>query len=111
MGNLKTQMSNTNSLVHSLGCACTDNIHCLALYIPAYFLSVGILQGDSWKESRENLGREWITTYVTCTGFWVPFMWVNFTVMPPDRRVQFMVVRNLLWNVVIDHLAHRSHSD
>ncbi|CAK9059621.1 unnamed protein product [Durusdinium trenchii] len=84
-----------------------DNIHCGSFYIPVYFLSVGLMQSDSLQASKENLMAEWWTTYVTCTGFWVPFMCANWRFCPAAHRVKAMQTANLFWNVIIDHLAHR----
>ncbi len=107
---LARRLSNENSLAHSFSCAVVDNIHCGLIYIPAYFLGVGALQSDRFTESLANLKQEWVTTYATCTGFWVPYMWANFALVPPARRVQAMAVGNLGWSVVIDYLSHRSRS-
>ena len=35
-------------------------------------------------------------------------MTANWALVPPARRVQVMACGNVLWNVVIDYLAHRS---
>ena len=35
-------------------------------------------------------------------------MTANWAFVPPARRVQVMACGNVLWNVVIDYLAHRS---
>jgi hypothetical protein len=90
-----------------LGCAILDNLHCGAVYTPAYFIGVGLLQGDSLASATANLHKEWWTTYVGCTGFWLPFMWFNFRFVPEARRVQAMASANLAWSVAIDYLAHR----
>eukprot|EP00438_Fugacium_kawagutii_P031277 Skav218649 [mRNA] locus=scaffold365:667850:669880:- [translate_table: standard] len=88
-----------------------DNVHCGTIYIPAYFISVGLLQGDSFQKSKDNLMTEWSITYLSCTGFWIPFMWANWRHCAPAQRVKAMAAGNLVWNVVIDHLAHRGAKD
>lgn len=108
---LKQRLVDTSTLTHAFGCACVDNVHNGGLYTPAYFIGVGLLQGDGWHHAKDNLKAEWLTTYLSCTGFWVPFMWANFRFCPPANRVQAMAAGNLVWNVVIDHLAHRGGDD
>ena len=100
-------LTHKRSLAHSLACACVDNVHCGLIYIPTYFLAVGIMQGNRAADAYANLSREWWPTYASCTGFWVPFMWANFTLVPAVMRVKAIAVGNLGWNVVIDYLAHR----
>ena len=109
-GPLQGKLGDTRTIAHAHACAWVDNLHCGVLYIPAYFLGVGYLQGDGARESIENLRKEWWATYASCTLFWVPFMMGNFALMPPHRRVQAMAVGNLCWSVVIDYLSHRSLS-
>ncbi|CAK9059619.1 unnamed protein product [Durusdinium trenchii] len=104
---LSLPLSRSESMAHCFACAWVDNIHCGSFYIPVYFLSVGLMQSDSLQASKENLMAEWWTTYVTCTGFWVPFMCANWRFCPAAHRVKAMQTANLFWNVIIDHLAHR----
>jgi len=106
-GALRTALQRPSSVPHAFGCACVDNVHCVAIYIPSYFIGVGILQGHGLQNSLENLNAEWRTTYFSCSGFWFPFMMFNMYVVPAARRVQCMATANLVWNVVIDYLAHR----
>ena len=89
-----------------LGANCAHNG---ALYIPAYFLAVGQLQGDAPADARAALGAAWAETWASCTLFWVPYMSANFALVPAALRVRAMAVGNLAWCVVIDYLAHRGH--
>lgn len=95
------------SVAQGFGCALVDNVHCGVLYIPTYFVCVGVLQGDSLQDAQATLRREWLEAYVGCTGFWIPFMSLNFTLVPPTVRVRAMAAANLVWNVYLDWLAHR----
>lgn len=98
------------SFASGLGCALVDNVHNGLLYVPTFFVGVGLLQGDSLENVQSTLRREWLETYVYCTGFWLPFTALNFSLVPPAARVRTMATANLLWNVVIDWLAHRGVS-
>merc|ERR1712007_278544 len=104
---LAPSLQRTDTGLHAFSCSIVDTIHCGSLYIPMYFLAIGLLQGDRLKETVDNLRREWFITWATCTSIWMPAMSFNFYVVPPARRVQFMAVGNLVWNVLIDHIAHR----
>ena len=109
-GPLRSRLLDERTLAHAHGCGWVDNVHNGAIYIPAYFLGVGLLQGDGLAESRDNLRAEWWPTYASATAVWVPYMSLNFLYVPPRRRVQVMAIGNLAWCIVIDYLAHRSIS-
>ena len=49
---------------HAAACALVDNAHNGAIYIPAYFLGVGLLQGQSLCEAWQALRSEWWETYL-----------------------------------------------
>ncbi len=104
---VRHRLLDERTLAHALGCACVDTVHNGTIYIPAYFAGVGLLQGDSLGEALGALRREWAETFVYCTAFWLPFMWANFSLVPPSGRVRAMATANLGWCVVIDYLAHR----
>ena len=106
---LGRQLQNTGSAAHAFGCAIADNIHDGSLMIPAYFLGVGMLQGDSFEKARTNLKTEWFTSYLVGAGFWLPVMSANFALVPAQYRVRTTAAANLAWTVIIDYLAHRSN--
>ena len=54
--------------------------------------------------------REWLVTYSTCTAFWLPFMAFTFRFAAPDARVRLVAGANMMWNVLIDFIAHRGPS-
>eukprot|EP00931_Biecheleriopsis_adriatica_P044827 TRINITY_DN25685_c0_g1_i1.p1 TRINITY_DN25685_c0_g1~~TRINITY_DN25685_c0_g1_i1.p1 ORF type:complete len:239 (+),score=19.34 TRINITY_DN25685_c0_g1_i1:39-719(+) len=105
---LRSGLMKEGSTVHAFGTALTDNCHNGLIYTPAFFLGVGVLQGDSIQDSIANLMGEWWSAYVGCTLFWLPFMWGNFKYVPTANRVQAMATANLLWNAIIDYISHRS---
>lgn len=104
---LSKRLGDEASVAHAVGCGLVDNVHNGAVYIPAFFLGVGLLQGDTWEGVQASLRREWLETYAWCTAFWLPFSSINFGLVPPSGRVRAMAAANLVWNVVIDWLAHR----
>lgn len=99
-----------STTAHALGCTVVDNFHNGIVYIPAYFFTIGTLEGGSFSEASRALRREWLETYSTCTVFWIPFTWFNFAVISKSRRVRFMALGNLVWSIFIDWLAHRHPS-
>jgi len=84
-----------------------DNaFHIPTLYIPAYFMTVGPLQGGSWVESSLALKEKWWDTTSTCWMFWLPFTAVNFTMVPASHRVRAMAAGNFFWTIVLDYITH-----
>ena len=104
---LQKRFADERSFTHAIGCALVDNVHNGAVYTPAFFLSVGMLQGESFEAAASTLRREWVETYAWCTAFWLPFTAFNFKVVPAAWRVRAMASANLVWCVGIDYLAHR----
>ena len=105
----RARLLDARSLAHAHACGWVDCAHNGALYIPAYFLAVGQLQGDAPADARAALRGAWVETWASCTLFWVPYMSANFALVPAALRVRAMAVGNLAWCVVIDYLAHRGH--
>mmetsp|Transcript_25649 Transcript_25649/g.39428 ORF Transcript_25649/g.39428 Transcript_25649/m.39428 type:complete len:179 (+) Transcript_25649:202-738(+) len=84
-----------------------DNaLHVPALYIPAYFMTVGPLQGVSLMDSCSTLKEKWWDTTSTCWMFWMPFMAVNFTVVPASHRVRAVAAANFVWTIALDYITH-----
>jgi protein Mpv17 len=104
---LRKRLLNQSSFSHALGCAAVDNVHCALIYLPTFFVGVGLLQGESFDAVVTTLRREWREAYAYCTAFWLPFMSLNFLYVPASHRVRAMASANLLWNIVIDFVAHR----
>lgn len=94
---------------HAFACSLVDNAHCGAIYIPSFFLGVGLLQGQCLDEAFQTLQSEWWPTYASCSAFWIPFMYCNMKFVAANRRVQAMAMANVAWTVVIDFFAHRNH--
>lgn len=105
---LARQLQSTGSAAHAFGCAVCDNIHDGTLMIPAYFLGVGMMQGDSFQQARRNLRAEWRSTYLADSAFWLPVMSANFALVPAQYRVRTLAAASTAWSVIIDHLAHRN---
>jgi hypothetical protein len=59
------------------------------------------------EESVGELRSKYAETVMTMWGFWVPFMCLNFRVVPPHLNVIAMQAANLAWTVVISHIGHR----
>lgn len=104
---LRKRLLDQTSFSHAFGCAVVDNVHCALIYLPTFFVGVGLLQGESFDAAVATLRREWSDAYVYCSAFWLPFMSLNFRFVPQSHRVRAMVSANLLWTVVIDYVAHR----
>eukprot|EP00966_Prymnesium_polylepis_P065773 1526267-Prymnesium_polylepis.1 len=75
------------------------------MMIPAYFLGLGMLQGDTLAEGKANLT---LNSWAVGASFWMPFMFFNFAYIMPQYRVRLMAAANTVWSVLIDYMAHRS---
>ena len=105
---LAQQLQATGTAAHAFGCAIADNIHDGTFMIPFYFLGVGMLQGDSFRQARRNLRAEWRATYFADAMFWMPVMSANFALVPARYRVRTTAAASMAWSVIIDYMAHRS---
>jgi protein Mpv17 len=105
--NIAKQLAAQSSTGHLMAKTACDNAHCGLIYTPAFFIAVGVMQGETFAEANDNLNREWAFTYALVTAFWVPYMTMNFKFFPPAKQVQVMATGNLVWNVIIDYIAHR----
>ena len=103
----RARLLDETTFAHAHACGWVDALHCGALYIPAYFVGVGFLQGDEIDDATAALKGAWMETWLSCTAFWVPYMSANFLFVPSALRVRAMAVGNLAWSVAIDYLAHR----
>jgi|EP00966_Prymnesium_polylepis_P286981 hypothetical protein len=101
-------LQSTETSAHAFGCAVVDTVHDGTMMIPAYFLGVGMLQGDTLAEGKANLRKEWLNSWAMGASFWMPFMYFNFAYVRPQYRVRLMAAANTVWSVLIDYMAHRS---
>lgn len=97
-----------STLAVGLGCTMLDNfIHSPFFYIPSFFLYTDMVQGATLSQAAHHLWNDWMPVVQSCLVLWLPLQLINFTVIPPARRVVFINAVCVVWNVVIDHLAHR----
>jgi len=95
-----------------LGCTIIDNfVHSPFFYTPSFFLYTDIMQGATLEQAAHHLQDDWALVVQSCMAVWLPLQLINFTVVPPARRVVFINAVNVVWNVVIDHLAHGKPHD
>mmetsp|Transcript_38063 Transcript_38063/g.89083 ORF Transcript_38063/g.89083 Transcript_38063/m.89083 type:complete len:199 (-) Transcript_38063:264-860(-) len=81
-----------------------DNfVHVPFLYIPTFYASVGILQGQDFREVGETLRSEMVSTVISCWVLWVPLQLLNFAVVPEQFRTMFVNVGCLVWNVYLSY--------
>lgn len=83
-----------------------DNfIHVPMLYLPSYFMAVGTLRGAPITHSLEEMKDSWWTALGGCWAFWVPFMAINFALVPPAQRVKAVAGANFCWTVCLDYIT------
>ena len=89
-----------------LGSTVLDNfIHTPFLYTPAFYVSTGLLQGATMKDTVATMCDGYWQSTAACWVMWIPLQAINFSVVPPYLRVAVMNVGCLAWNVLIDYIA------
>jgi len=98
----------SSSARQAVGSTMLDNlIHCPLVYTPTFYISTGMMQGQSYEEAKQELvSRYWETT-TACWFFWFPATAGNFYLLPPHLIVAVMQIENFAWNIIIDYIAHR----
>ena len=69
---LGAQLQASESAAHAFGCALADTLHDGTLMIPAYFVTVGMMQGDTLPQVRANLRKEWLNSWALGAAFRPP---------------------------------------
>lgn len=84
-----------------------DNfVHVPLLYLPSYFISIGYMQGHSTAEIQAVFRDDYVTTLTSCWGFWVPFMGINFALVPLTHQVRAVAAANFVWTMALDYMTH-----
>ena len=82
-----------------------DNfIHVPLLYMPAFFITDGLLEGKSLATIVDEKKGEYKTSLLYCVLGWTPFQWFNFKFIPQEFQVVSVNVACLVWNVVLDYV-------
>ena len=83
-----------------------DNfVHVPLLYLPSYFVAIGYMQGRSTLEIQAAFQDEYVTTLTSCWGFWVPFMGLNFALLPVAHQVRAVAAGNFVWTMALDYMT------
>ena len=86
----------------------TDNaVHVPALYIPSYFMTVGLMSGETLEQSVSALKSQWWSTTSTCWCFWIPVMTCNFALVPVTHQVRVVAAANFCWTIALDYFTHQ----
>merc|ERR1712224_186637 len=76
-----------------------DNfVHCPIVYIPTFYIAMGLMQGHEPAAVSEALEREWLNSSMACAAFWTPLEALIFIGVPQHMRLIACNVCNLAWN-------------
>mmetsp|Transcript_96451 Transcript_96451/g.245117 ORF Transcript_96451/g.245117 Transcript_96451/m.245117 type:complete len:221 (-) Transcript_96451:303-965(-) len=90
-------------------CSALDNfLHVPLMYIPTFYLSIGMMRGESWENSTKMFRDSWGETVVTCWAFWIPAQFIIFSKVPAALRVPAVAAGDFAWNMVLSFVANRS---
>lgn len=78
------------------------------VYVPAYHVATRVLQGDNIDEAFQKMQDKWWPSLRSSWNVWIPLQAMNFGVVPQHLRVATVNAANLVWNVMMDDLAHSS---
>ena len=85
-----------------------DNfVHVPVLYIPTFYASTRVLQGDDCEMALQHLRTNWWESVVSCCAFWLPAQFVIFSMVPAPARVRCVAAGDFVWNVALSYLANR----
>merc|ERR1712232_246405 len=82
-------------------------VHCPILYTPTFYITTNLMQGNTLQEGIEELRLRYFESQIACLGFWLPFMFFNFAVVPPRLNVIAMQFANFCWNIILDYIANK----
>ena len=84
-----------------------DNfIHVPLFYLPAFYTTTGVIQGDSIEKIKKTGAENWWTSTWMCWSVWIPTQAINFYFVAQHRQVLVVSSVNFFWNIYLDHLKH-----
>jgi len=93
----------------ALAKSCVDNfVHVPFLYMPSFYLTVGMMQGDTLSKTLATMQSEWLHSVALCAAFWVPLQALNFGLVPSHGQVLFVNVGCLIWNIILSSFSQAS---
>eukprot|EP00746_Dinoflagellata_sp_MGD_P146853 gnl/MRDRNA2_/MRDRNA2_79276_c0_seq1.p1 gnl/MRDRNA2_/MRDRNA2_79276_c0~~gnl/MRDRNA2_/MRDRNA2_79276_c0_seq1.p1 ORF type:complete len:196 (+),score=25.17 gnl/MRDRNA2_/MRDRNA2_79276_c0_seq1:90-677(+) len=95
----------------AVGCTLLDNfVHVPLLYTPSFFMITQMLQGRCFGDALETLQEGLWPATQACWIMWIPLQTINFWFVPSHLRVLVVNTGNMVWNVVLNHLAQQTAS-
>lgn len=86
-----------------------DNFfHVPLAYMPAWFLTDGLLSGRTPTEVALEKKDNYIKSLAACASMWIPFQYMNFKLFPANLQVLAVNAGCLIWNVVLCYLSNES---
>eukprot|EP00746_Dinoflagellata_sp_MGD_P138068 gnl/MRDRNA2_/MRDRNA2_71796_c0_seq2.p1 gnl/MRDRNA2_/MRDRNA2_71796_c0~~gnl/MRDRNA2_/MRDRNA2_71796_c0_seq2.p1 ORF type:complete len:305 (-),score=39.63 gnl/MRDRNA2_/MRDRNA2_71796_c0_seq2:56-970(-) len=76
------------------------------LSIPTFYFIIGVLEGLNINEALARLKGKFWTSFMSGRSVWLPVAFLNYGYVPAHFRNIVMEVANILWNIVIDYIAH-----
>lgn len=73
-----------------------------------FYLSVGLLEGESFKEVLTEIKRKFLITYLMDWIVFPPFMAINFKLIPLRYRFVYDNTIQLMWCVFLSYLKHHN---
>ena len=75
--------------------------------MPCFYVATGCMTGQTAGEIARELRARYWETLATGWAYWVPFMTINFLVVPAPLQTVAMQGANLVWSTVLSWIAHK----
>jgi len=78
------------------------------LMVPSFYMTTGILKGETVEEAASQLRTEWVEASTGTCAFWLPTCAVNFALIPPHSRILSITICSFLHKTWLSLLSNAS---
>jgi len=71
------------------------------IYMPGFYLGVGVMRGETLTEISGKMTEEGPSTLAKCTTFWMPASAVQYSMVPAAMQIPYMSVLSIVWSVIL----------
>lgn len=98
---------------NSLGCVLPKLfsdvfIHAPLLYIPCFYLTIGMVQGKGWSKSIKNLQHMYFPTLLSYIVIWLAPMFFFFRYVPESHRVLYLALVSFVEKSIYSFMGRKS---
>ncbi|CAJ0569824.1 unnamed protein product, partial [Mesorhabditis spiculigera] len=87
---------------------CAIDVSSAPLFTVTTICGVGLMEGHTLREGLAEYRRKFIHIFMLDCVTWPPFQFVNFMFLPPQFRVVYTNMVQLLYNMLISYIKHNN---